>query len=201
MEKILIIDQQEVVFEGIKSLCKKSGYNYQLYWAADCKQALDLCGLYRFEMVISELDFESQDGMETLYTISTQFKTRYIIHSTQKNKFRMRWVKKCNYFMGFASKEKGLLDLKLNMLDLVDKEQVLSDVQSNLSLSIREEEVLKFILNGHNNKEISSKLSVSEKSVATYKHRMLKKLGMKNELEIFKYFMSSKVSIEDLSLN
>lgn len=48
-------------------------------------------------------------------------------------------------------------------------------------LSKREDSVLKMIIEGNKNKIISKELGINEKTVSTYKARLMKKLGLTSE--------------------
>lgn len=54
-------------------------------------------------------------------------------------------------------------------------------------LSEREESVLRLIAQGHSNKEIAEHLSVSVKTVESYKARAMEKLGIKKRSDIVRY--------------
>ncbi len=54
-------------------------------------------------------------------------------------------------------------------------------------LSEREETVLRLIGQGYSNKEIAAQLSLSVKTVETYKARAMEKLGMNSRVEIVRY--------------
>ena len=54
-------------------------------------------------------------------------------------------------------------------------------------LSSREIEVLNLLSNGRRNKEIASELDINEKTVSTYKMRLLKKLDAQNVAELIKH--------------
>jgi DNA-binding NarL/FixJ family response regulator len=54
-------------------------------------------------------------------------------------------------------------------------------------LSSREIEVLTLLSNGRRNKEIASELDINEKTVSTYKMRLLKKLDAQNVAELIKH--------------
>ncbi|MBV8628663.1 MAG: response regulator transcription factor [Paraburkholderia sp.] len=55
------------------------------------------------------------------------------------------------------------------------------------SLSPREVEVLQYLARGVSNKEISNRLSVSDKTVSTYKTRLLEKLGLSSLAELIEF--------------
>ena len=53
--------------------------------------------------------------------------------------------------------------------------------------SERESEVLRLIARGYTNKEIAGQLSVSVKTVETYKSRAMEKLGLRSRVDIVRY--------------
>jgi DNA-binding NarL/FixJ family response regulator len=54
-------------------------------------------------------------------------------------------------------------------------------------LSPREAEVLKMILNGQRLKEIAATLDISVKTVTTHRSRLLRKLGLEDNLGLYRY--------------
>ncbi len=56
-----------------------------------------------------------------------------------------------------------------------------------VELSEREAEVVKMIAQGYSNKEIAAKLSLSVKTVETYKARSLEKLGVRTRVGLVRY--------------
>jgi DNA-binding NarL/FixJ family response regulator len=57
-------------------------------------------------------------------------------------------------------------------------------------LSERETDVLRLIANGHSNKEISARLSISVKTIETYKARAMEKLGFKTRVDVVRHAAS-----------
>ena len=60
-------------------------------------------------------------------------------------------------------------------------------------LSDREFEILKFIINGLSPKEIAKNLQISDKTVSTYRSRVLKKLNMHTTAELIKYGINNNL--------
>jgi DNA-binding NarL/FixJ family response regulator len=60
-------------------------------------------------------------------------------------------------------------------------------------LSNRELQVMRLIASGKSVKEIAGELSLSEKTVGTYRTRVQEKLGMKSPVEITRYAMRHKL--------
>jgi DNA-binding NarL/FixJ family response regulator len=55
------------------------------------------------------------------------------------------------------------------------------------SLSEREAEVLRAVAQGYSNKEIAGQLTLSVRTVETYKARSMEKLGLRNRVDIVRY--------------
>ncbi|MEC7617762.1 MAG: LuxR C-terminal-related transcriptional regulator, partial [Bacteroidota bacterium] len=53
-------------------------------------------------------------------------------------------------------------------------------------LSMREVEVLKMLSDGKRNKEIAAELKLNEKTVSTYRSRIMKKLRVRNLVELIR---------------
>jgi DNA-binding NarL/FixJ family response regulator len=54
-------------------------------------------------------------------------------------------------------------------------------------LTVREEEVLKLVAEGHSSKEIAEKLVISAKTVERHRSNMLHKLGLRDRLDLTRY--------------
>ncbi len=65
------------------------------------------------------------------------------------------------------------------------------NIQQNLSN--RELQVLVNIANGKSIKKIANELNLSEKTISTYRNRILKKLNLKNNAEIIYYAIKNKL--------
>jgi two-component system response regulator NreC len=60
-------------------------------------------------------------------------------------------------------------------------------------LSRREREVLRLLAQGHSNQEVGDKLSVSVKTVETYRTRIQEKLGLKGRAELYRFAAESGI--------
>ena len=55
------------------------------------------------------------------------------------------------------------------------------------TLSDRETEVLRFVSQGHSNKEIAARLSLSNKTIEVHKANAMRKLGLRGRIELLQY--------------
>ena len=60
-------------------------------------------------------------------------------------------------------------------------------------LSGREQKVLELLAHGHTNNEIAHKLSLSDKTIATYRARIVEKLGLATRADIVRYALETGV--------
>ena len=65
--------------------------------------------------------------------------------------------------------------------------------KSQVSLTLREIEILKLVAEGFINKEISNRLDISIRTVETHKNHIMKKLEMKSIVELIKYAIRNKI--------
>jgi DNA-binding CsgD family transcriptional regulator len=54
-------------------------------------------------------------------------------------------------------------------------------------LSSREREILRLVAEGKTSREIAEKLSISPKTVDTYRSRLMRKIGVKNLVDLVKF--------------
>jgi DNA-binding CsgD family transcriptional regulator len=65
-----------------------------------------------------------------------------------------------------------------------------SSDRSEDALSAREAEVIKQVARGHTNQEIADQLSLSIKTVETYRARAMEKLGLANRAALVRYALA-----------
>jgi DNA-binding NarL/FixJ family response regulator len=72
-------------------------------------------------------------------------------------------------------------------------EEVESKIEEEITLSIREHEVLKMITQGYSNFQIGTQLGISPKTVARHRERMMKKLNIHSSVELVKFALRRKI--------
>jgi len=84
-----------------------------------------------------------------------------------------------------ASKFDGTINLFKTIIE--QNHFMRNNVEKYSSLTPREKEVLKFIIKGYTNKQISEKMYVSHHTIRTHRNRIWKKLDVKQVAECLKY--------------
>ncbi len=183
--RILVIDNLEVVFFGLKCHFNFKFSAPVVDWAKDLKQAETQIRNNKYDFVISELEFMDTDGLDILESLNCRYKTKFVLYTSLRNAFRLKWLKEYSFIENVCFKEDGFGEFTIESNSEFGGQASVKGYSSFLSK--REEEVLSFITMGLTNKSIASRLQLSDKTVATYKHRLLKKLGLSSELELFAF--------------
>ncbi len=70
---------------------------------------------------------------------------------------------------------------------------VVNNHSKNNELSIREKEIINFVLLGLSNKEIANKLYISQLTVKTHLQNIYRKLGISNKLQLLNFFKQNRL--------
>jgi DNA-binding NarL/FixJ family response regulator len=79
------------------------------------------------------------------------------------------------------------------VLDIILEKNQNNDGESPTSLSSREYDVIKLIVEGYSNKQIADKLFISIHTVYTHRKNIMKKLELKSPMELILYALNSGI--------
>lgn len=196
MKKIVIADHHPVTRKGITCMLKKDE-NFKIVGKAN-----NGTELYKTleevepDILIMEIDMPQINGINALRSIKQKFpELRVLIFSTHPEEiYALRAIKSgaAGYVPKSASSKillkalnqirKGGIFLNEELTSTFTTRNVgeTSAISRYKKLSSREIEVLNLLSSGKRNKDIASALSINEKTVSTYKTRLLKKLKVDN---------------------
>lgn len=196
MKNILVADNYPIVRKGITCALKKSK-NFSIVGKASNAQEMYLqLQALQPDILILEIDMPNVNGINALRTIKSQFpQTRIFIYSQHPEEiYALRAIKggAAGYLPKTASTKTFLKALKqIGKGGIFLNEELTSTFTSRnvgessaisryKKLSSREIEVLNLLSSGKRNKDIANALDINEKTVSTYKTRLLKKLKVDN---------------------
>ena len=148
------------------------------------------------DILIMEIDLPDINGINALRSIKTEFpKMRVLIYSAHPEEiYALRSIK--SGAAGYVPKTASVKSLSKALKQIskggifLNEELTSTFTNRNIGetnaisrykkLSSREVEVLNLLSNGKRNKDIANALSINEKTVSTYKTRLLKKLKVDN---------------------
>jgi DNA-binding NarL/FixJ family response regulator len=211
MTSILIVDDHPVVRRGLRQTLREEFRDTVFGEAGDAKKALLAVTKQPWDIVILDITMPDRDGFEVLDEIRRQRPEIKVLvlgaHSEPRYAARARQLGAC----GYISMDASLSELvKAVWKALAGKEycsrassdQVTSRPTSlqragkplHATLSDREHEVLLAVAAGKGVGEIAAELSLSVKTVSTYKRRVLNKLQLNSTADLVRYFVTHKLS-------
>lgn len=196
MKRIVIADHHPVTRKGIACMLKKSK-DFSIVGKANNGDELfrSLKEIHP-DILIMEIDMPQLNGINVLRNIKTEFpSTRVMIFSQHPEEiYALRSIKSgaAGYVPKTASTKsflkalkqiaKGGIFLNEDLTSTFTSRNVgeTSAISRYKKLSSREIEVLNLLSSGKRNKDIANALDINEKTVSTYKTRLLKKLKVDN---------------------
>ena len=194
MIRVLIADHEPIVSYGIKMLFESSSDIKIVNAVNTKKQLLDYLKKGSIDVVLMTLDFADSNGIGVLRNIKKDFfAVRVIIFSSQPENIYAATSIQAGA-SGFLSKTTNVSEIKRAIFKVFKGGIYLSNAMARKltfensenkkdiysKLSTREIEVFALICNGKKNKEIAIELDINQKTVSTYKSRLMTKLQVSN---------------------
>lgn len=205
MSKVLIADHHPISQKGITSILEnEKDITYKIAgYVTDGNDLLNTLTSKDVDILILEIDIPNLNSITALKAIKREFPSlKILVLSCHPEE--MYALSAIKYgARGYIAKT-ATLDRILSAINQVEKggiylNEALSQrlvYEGNTTqglafkykkLSSREIEVLNLLSNGKRNKEIAHDLDINEKTVSTYKMRLLKKLEAQNVAELIKH--------------
>ena len=199
MIKVVIADNHPIVRLGIRNVLSTAS---DLELIDDVGTATELFQSLKKstpDVVLLELDIPEINGIATIRKIKQEFpEVKVLIYSGQSEDVYALSTIRAGAF-GYLSKTADL-DYIVTALKKVNEGKmfITNELAQRLAfdegtqkprrffrkLSTREVEVLKMLASGKRNKEVAQGLNLNEKTVSTYKARLMKKLNVDNLVDL-----------------
>ena len=197
--RIFIIDDDEAIRRSISLLLNASGYATESF--AGAEEFLETVDYSGAGCILLDIFLEGKTGLELQEEIKNKFQNLPIIYITGLGDIPMsvRALKKgAANFLEKPVDEQQLLDAVEEALSLsyqkVPEQKETSRIRSLIStLTPREYEIFRYLITGMLNKQIASKLNISEHTVKLHRGKITGKLGVKSVAEIV--LMAKKLNL------
>ncbi len=199
MIKVLVVDHHPIVRKGIVKLFESSPEIDVVGEADNGKELFNFINSYAVDVVISEIDLPQLNGITALRSLKKEHHDiKVIIFSSHPEEIYAVSTIKAGA-AGYLHKTAGTDVLREAILKVYRggiyisnnlAQRLAFDENGSKSsklykkLSTREVEVLRLLSSGKKNKEIAIELEINEKTVSTYKARLLKKLNVTNLVDL-----------------
>lgn len=208
MIKVLIADDHPIVRQGLRRILEEHLDLKVTREASNAQEAIDFASKGDCDVVVLDIDMPGRSGLDALKTLKARKpKLPVLILSVHpEEQFALRVLKAGA--SGYLTKEKASEDLvnairkasegrkyvSTTLSEILASEQALRGRgPSHSTLSDREFQVLQMIASGKNVSGIAEEMSLSVKTISTYRVRILEKMGMKNNAEITHYAITNKL--------
>ncbi len=199
--RILIIDDHHIVISGIKLLLKDRFPLAQVEGIMNVKNVFSKLSADKFDLIILDINMPGSDTHNIIHTVKESYPdTKILVFSMNaEGVFAKRYLKLgVNGYLSKEASDVRLLDAVSKVLDggrylseaLVNSiaYDFLEGKSNNVveSLSDREFEIMKYLIQGLGVKEISQIVSLHHSTISTHKARIFEKTGATNIIELQK---------------
>lgn len=206
--KILICDDHKIVRVGIKHLLQQlTGVKY-IEEAGSGDEALTILKNNDFDIVLLDISLPGISGLEVLEIIKAKHKNINVLmlsmHPQEQYAIRALKLGASGYLTKDTASEELIiavnkiaaggkyisLSLAENLALYIDNE---TDAQKHDILSKREFEIMLKLANGKSLQEIGDELFISNKTVSTYRTRIMGKMDLSKNTELTKYCLTNNL--------
>ena len=206
MKKLLIVDDHEIVRDGLKRILVEQPDALSFGEAGTASEALLLAEREPWDAVVLDLSLCGRNGLEVLKQLKhIRPKLPVLILSMHSEEQYARRAFAAGA-AGYITKDSPRAELVRAILKVLDggryislpmAERLAFETESDqnrplhTTLSNRELEVLCRIAAAKTVSEIGAELSLSDKTISTYRARLLRKMEMKNNADLMRYAMQN----------
>lgn len=203
--KVLLVDDHEIMREGISALLRRYSEFEVVGQAADGRQALEMVSQLEPDIIIMDVGMPNLNGVDaTKQLLSINPRLKVMALSTHSDGAVVAKMIKAGA-MGYILKESAFEELIEGLNTLLDGRTFLCNKISKVvfseyigmvsnsktingdGLTGREREVLQLVAEGHTTKEIAEILNLSTKTIDSHREHIMEKLGIRNIAGLTKY--------------
>jgi DNA-binding NarL/FixJ family response regulator len=200
--RILLVDDHAIVRDGLRRILADEFEGATIGEAANADEAMAQVRAGAWDVVVLDLSLPGRGGLEVLREIRAQHRDLPVLVMTMysEDQYALRAFR--NGASGYVTKGCGADELVRAVRKVQGggryvtpslAEVLAASLTGNPgaapheALSDRELQVLRMLASGKAVKEIGFDLGLNEKTVSTYRTRMLEKLGLRTTAEIIRY--------------
>jgi two-component system, NarL family, invasion response regulator UvrY len=208
MNRILIADDHEVVRRGLRQILADAFPTATLGEACNSVEALSLATQEAWDLVLLDLNMPGRGGLEVLEELHRSHPRLpiLVLSAYPEEQFAIRALKLGA--AGYLSKQSAADELVAAVRKTAAGGRYVTsslaehlarslsqdhDLAPHESLSPRELQVLRLIAAGKTLKTIATELSLSEKTVSTYRARIGEKLSLHSNVDLVRYALEHRL--------
>ena len=201
--RLVIVDDHEIFRYGVRKLLSTIRIVEILGEGSNGEEAIQLAERYRPDVIFLDIFMPKMNGIEAIPEIRKISPETFIVILTAFEDFlhieRALTAGADGYLTKGISPEilqeaiikvvEGERVFSKSIVKLLSERKVSYDETNDLNVSItkREEEILRLIAQGLTNNEISEQLGLSVRTVESHRYNLIKKLNLKNASQLVKF--------------
>lgn len=208
MYKFLIVDDHSIFRQGVKKIIIDNYEQAEFGEANNSAEAISQLNCKKWDMAIIDINMPGRSGLDLIHEIYAIKPSLPILALSmyEENQMSLRTLKAGA--KGYLTKSRAINDLITAITRILEGKQYISETVAELlvnelklentkdftkNLSDREYFVLLRLSSGESVTEISRTLSLSVKTISTYRTRIMKKLNLKNNVQLFNFMNGNKL--------
>jgi len=208
MIKVLIVDDHTIVREGLRQILEDTSDIVVTGEASSAQEVLNNIRSNNFDIVLLDISLPGRSGLDVLKQLKSINPDLPVLilsmHPEEQYAIRSLRAKASGYLTKESASDeliKAIRKVALGRKYITSSlaEKLAFELENNTvyssheKLSDREYQVMCMIASGKRIKEIADALSLSVKTISTYRTRILKKMNMKNTSQLIHYAIKSEL--------
>ena len=207
--RVLIVDDHAVLRDGLKHIIDEPGGTAVFGEASTAQEAMELVRRAEWDLVILDISLGDVSGLDLLKNLRQLLPRLPVLVFTMhpERQYARRSFK--SGAAGYVTKDSSPTELRQAIRKVAAggryvspslAETLVADLeagevrQPHEQLSDREFEVMRLIASGQTVGQIAALLSLSDRTVSTYRSRILEKMGMRTNAQLTHYAIESKLT-------
>ncbi len=209
MKRILIADDHSVVRRGVKQIIKDEFSSVHIGEASTVPEVYALLSEHKWDLLILDINLSGKNGLEVLKELKQRKSTVpvLVLSMHPEDQFALRSVRAgASGYLTKAGAPEELITAITKILHggryVTDTlaEKLANELAGNANkplhetLSDREYHVMCMIASGKTVSQVAEDLSLSVKTISTYRRRLLEKMNMRTNAELTHYVIDNGLS-------
>ncbi len=206
MIKVLIADDHAIIRKGVRQLLALTGDIDVVAEAANGRQVLERLEQGSFDVLLLDINMPDANGVELIEKVQRLHNKPPILVLSMHEETQIAMMALHAGAAGYLTKDSDpaqlpvairkvagggrCIDEKLAIKATFDEQKSEPEDSGPVTkptLSEREMDILKLLAEGNSLKEIANMLAIERGTVSTYKTRMMRKMGFRNNAELMRY--------------
>jgi len=200
--KILICDDHKIVRDGLRQILGQLGGSTIIGEARDGNEAISLLKKETFDILLLDISLPGMNGLEVLKIVKSKWPATNVLMLSMMPQEQYAILALKTGASGYLTKDTASEELLLAVRKVSEGGKYISQtLAENLALNLimdttrqkheilsgREYEIMVRLANGKSLQEIGNELFISDKTVSTYRSRIMEKMELSKNTELTRY--------------